>query len=195
MADRAAQNGRLPELVAGLDWYALLVPPQREFSAAETLHRRGIPTFCPYDVVFRHKSLIAKRKGLPKEERRFPIMPRYVFAGFAGTPPWWHLFQIPLITGVVGLNGTPLKIGSTEKPIMPGFIAKFRNGLRRPDAERFMRTHREYAVGDLARIAEGALRDKVVEVEKIDAGRAFFHVEMFGGEQWLSLPLDYLEAA
>ncbi|HYF57219.1 MAG TPA: transcription termination/antitermination NusG family protein [Salinarimonas sp.] len=188
-------HGRLPQLVEELQWFALLVPPQKEFAAAEMLHRRGIATFCPYDVVFRHKSAIAKRRGLPKEERKFPIMPRYVFAGFPGIPPWWHLFNLPHLAGVVGLNGTPLQIGSAERPVMSSFIGKFKNGLRRPDAERFMATHREYKAGDLATIVDSAWKGRVVEVEAIENGRAFFTIEVFNSEHRLSLPLDQLEAA
>lgn len=182
----AAHNGRVGPLVESLDWYALTVPPQKEFAAQEIMRRRGFTTFCPFESLWRKKSRYTREKEL----RHFPIMPRYLFAGFDRHPSWFEVFQIPLISGVIGLEGEPAKIGN-----MGRFISNFRNGLRRPDAERHMKTHREYAVGDTAIIVEGALADRLVKVEDISKGHAFFKLEMFGSECRLSLPVGKLEAA
>ena len=62
------------------------------------------------------------------------------------------------------------------------FVSGFRNGLRRADQEKFMRTHREYAVGDLAIIVDGALTGRSVVVENIADGHAYFKMEMFGAD-------------
>lgn len=180
------RHGRLPELVDNLDWYALLVPPQKEFAAQDILARRGIATFCPFESLWRRRSRYTKEKEL----RNFPIMPRYVFAGFDAPPDWYNLFQLPVIASVVGLHGRPARIAG-----VPDLIRRFRNGLRRPDHERHMRTHREYAAGDIAVIVDSAMAGRVVHVTGIENGHAFFTVEMFGGEMTLSLPADKLEAA
>ncbi|MBL0374020.1 hypothetical protein JJB09_18525 [Rhizobium sp. KVB221] len=182
----AERNGRGFELVADLTWYALVVPPQKEFAAQEILKRRGVVTFCPFESLWRKKSRYTKEKVL----RHFPVMPRYVFAGFAGDPSWFHVFQTPLILSVVGVQGEPAPIEG-----MGRLVSLFRNGLRRPDAERHMRTHREYGVGDAAVVVDGPLADRIVRVEEISGGHAFFRMELFGSEHRLSLTLDKLEAA
>ena len=180
------KHGRLPELVDNLDWYALLVPPQKEFAAQDVLARIGIASFCPFESFWRRKNRYTKDKEL----RHFPIMPRYVFAGFDGAADWYGLFQLPIIASVVGLHGRPMRVAD-----MPDLIRRFRNGLRRPDHEKHMRTHREYAAGDLAVIVESAMAGRVVHVTSIENGHAFFTLDMFGGAMTLSLPADKLEAA
>ncbi|MDB5525532.1 MAG: hypothetical protein JWM58_3295 [Rhizobium sp.] len=182
----AEQNGRGSLLVADLTWYALITPPQKEFAAQEILKRRGIATFCPFESVWRRKSRYTTDKHL----RHFPVMPRYVFAGFETEPSWYHIFQTPLVAAVVGLNGCPVPIDG-----MPKLVSMFRNGLRRPDAERHMKTHREYHVGDAAVVVSGPLSDRIVKVEEISNGHAFFRMEMFGSVHRLSMTLDKLEAA
>jgi len=182
----AERNGRLPSLVQELTWYALCVPPQKEFAAQEILTRRGIASFCPFESVWRQKSRYTREKEL----RHYPVMPRYVFAGFEAEPSWFHIFSIPLIRAVVGFNNEPAKIHDMGK-----FIGRFRNGLKRAEQEKFMRTHREYQAGDLVTIVEGALSGRSVVVENIARGHAFFRMEMFGAEMVLNLPIGSLEAA
>jgi transcription antitermination factor NusG len=186
----ATLNGRLPSLVADLAWFALTVPPQKEFAAQEILLRRGIASFCPFESLWRQKSRYTREKEL----RHFPVMPRYVFAGFERDPDhpvsWYHVFQIPLIVSVVGFEGEPKQVAN-----MADFIARFRNGLKRPDAEARMRTHREYGIGDLVSFVEGPFADLKVRVEDISNGHAFFTIGMFGSDRQMSVPLEKLEAA
>lgn len=179
-------NGRLPELVDNLDWYALLVPPQKEFAAQEVLRRFGVASFCPFESAWRQRSRYTREKEL----RHYPIMPRYVFAGFSSRPDWYLLFTLPIISSVVGIHGQPARVSG-----LPDLIRRFRNGLRRPEHERHMRTHREYAAGDMAVIVDSAMAGRVVHVTSIENGHAFFTMEMFGAEMRLSLPADKLEAA
>lgn len=182
----AERNGRGSKIVAELTWYALTVPPQKEFAAQDILSRRGVVTFCPFESLWRKKSRYTKEKEL----RHFPVMPRYVFAGFSAEPSWYHVFRMPLIVSVVGLKGEPAPIDG-----MTNLVGMFRNGLRRPSAERHMRTHREYNVGDAAVVVDGPLADRIVKVEEIRGGHAIFRMELLGSEHRLSIALDKLEAA
>lgn len=182
----AVHNGRVAPLVEKLDWYALTVPPQKEFAAQEIMRRRGFTTFCPFESLWRKKSRYTKEKEL----RHFPVMPRYLFVGFDHEPSWYEIFRIPLIVSVVGLEGEPARLTN-----MARFVSNFRNGLRRPEAEKHMQTHREYKIGDTALIMRGPLVDRLVKVEEITDGHAFFRLEMFGTERRLSLPVGNLEAA
>lgn len=182
----AVNNGRVAPLVQSLDWYALTVPPQKEFAAQEIMKRRGFTSFCPFESLWRKRSRYTKEKEL----RHFPLMPRYLFIGFASEPTWYEIFQIPLIVSVVGLEGKPAKLSN-----MARFVSNFRNGLRRPDAERHMQTHREYTIGETVLVLDGPLAERMVKVEDISAGHAFFKLEMFGTERRLSLPVGSLAAA
>lgn len=188
MARTKAQIGRLGELVKDYDWYALLVPPQKEFVAQEILKRQGVVTFCPFDSMWRFRSRYSKTKEL----KNYPMMPRYVFAGFkpAKTPPWYDVFALQIIKGVVGLHGEPLTVKG-----VPDLIHRFRNGLKRPEEERYMQTHKEYAPGDMAVIIDPRFQDRIVQVDSIKGGFAYFRIELFNGVHELHLPADMLVAA
>lgn len=185
---------RQADLVADMDWYALLVPPQKEFVAQEILKRQGYLTFVPFERKWRHRSRYTKEKEL----RDYPMLPRYVFTAFRKTgedgnslvPKWLDLFRLQIVKGVVGLHGEPKRING-----VPELIRKYRNGLKRADEEKFMRTHKEYAAGDLAVIKDPRFMDRVVTVEKIENGHAWFKIELFNEEMELSLPAHSLEAA
>lgn len=189
-----AAIGRQAELAKDMDWYALLVPPQKEFVAQEILKRQGYLTFVPFEKKWRFRS----RYSQGKELRDYPMMPRYVFAAFrpvdddgrALIPRWFDIFNLQIIKGVVGLHGVPKRING-----IPALIRTYRNGLRRPDEEKFMRTHKEYAEGDLAIIKDPRFIDRIVTVDKIEDGRAWFKIELFNEQIELSLPADRLEAA
>jgi transcription antitermination factor NusG len=188
MARTKATIGRLGELVKDYDWYALLVPPQKEFVAQEILKRQGVVTFCPFDSMWRFRSRYSKTKEL----KNYPMMPRYVFAGFkpGRVPPWYDIFALQIVKGVVALNGSPVKIHG-----VPDLIQRFRNGLKRPEEERYMQTHKEYQVGDMVVIIDPRFQDRLVQVESIEGGMAFFKIELFNGVHRLSLPADMLVAA
>lgn len=189
-----AATGRQADLVAGMDWYALLVPPQKEFVAQEILKRQGYLTFVPFEKKWRYRS----RYSRDKELRDYPMMPRYVFTAFRPVdgegrrlvPLWLRIFNLQIVKGVVGLNGEPKRVKG-----VPALIRQYRNGLRRPDEEKFMRTHKEYAAGDLAVIKDPRFMDRIVTVDRLEGGKAWFRIELFNEEVELSLPADRLEAA
>ncbi|MFG1461761.1 transcription termination/antitermination NusG family protein [Xanthobacter sp. DSM 24535] len=180
---------RLLELVEGLEWYALRVAPQKEFAVQEILLRKGVTTYCPSDRRWRKVSRYVREKEL----QSFPLVPGYVFAGFPpGAGRWFELFAIPIVLGCVGIDGVPARIRATA---MERMIKVYRNGLSRPDGEKFMRTHAEFKTGDRVRIAEGPFTDHVVPVIEIHGKMARILMDLFGVMREMDIPSEILEPA
>ena len=169
------------------DWYALLVPPQREFNAQDILKRHGVTTFVPFESKWRFSHQHTRHKSL----KNYPLMPRYVFAGFPeGEPvPWWYILELDAITGVVGLRGMPLKIYGVGE-----MMGRFKNGLKRPEVEKHMRSGKEYRAGEEAIILDPRFRERVIVVDEIRGNHAFFKLELFNGVHQIRLPVGSLEA-
>lgn len=173
-----------------LNWYAFLVPAQKEYVAAHILKRRGIDTFVPTETRWRFPNRYAKSRK-KKEEVAFPVIPRYVFAGFDGTPPWYRLFQMPLITAVVGIGDDAKRMHGR---VFEAFMASQCNGsLRAAPEQRFMRSHEEFSVGDNVEILDGAFREHKVVVHEITGHMAKVMLPLFGYEEFeVRVPLDQL---
>ena len=181
--------GRLLELVGDLHWYAIRVAPQKEFAAQEILSRKGIATYCPSDRRWRKVSRYVREKEL----RDYPLVPGYVFVGFVpDVPLWFDLFSIPIILGCVGINGEPRQIGS--KP-MTKMLRKFRNGLTRPDEEKFMETYKEFKTGQKVRVVKGPFEGVEVPVVDIVGRHARVLIELFGIQKEIEIPANILEPA
>lgn len=170
-------------------WYALLTPPGREFVAQKILRRYGLRTFVPVRREYRRKNKFVRDKVL----KEYPIAPRYVFAGFPrGTPLWFDLFALPNISGVVGLEDDPTRIRSGA---MVKFITKTGGGLNAPEAQRFMRTHHEFSVGQMVEVIDGPFKDHKIRVVAIRGAKAALMLELFGQEREVEVPMINLQAA
>lgn len=177
------------EHAGGLQWYALRTPAQKEFVAQEILGRRGITTFLPVERKWRRRNKYTKQKEL----RSYPLLVRYIFAGFVpGIPLWFNIFNIPTITGCVGLNGEPKEL---DNAAVCRFIGKYPNGLQRPDEEQYMQTGKEFTIGEHVRISDGPFEGIVVPVVNILGKDAELFVELFGGRHKVRIRMDKLEAA
>lgn len=170
-------------------WYALLTPPGREFVAQKILRRYGLRTFVPIRREWRRKNKFVKTKEL----HSYPVAPRYVFAGFQRRVPlWFDLFNLPVISGVVGLEGEPSPIRGEA---MSRLIQKTAGGLNAPAVQKFMRTHHEFAVGQTVEVIDGPFEGRKVPVVAIRGARASLMLQLFGAEMEIELPMDILQAA
>ena len=190
---RETAKPRLDELLAmadALHWYALQVPPQKEFVAQVILERYGLPTYVPTRHEWRRRSKFSKEKEL----RSYAVAPRYVFAGFRpGLPLWFDLFNLPVISAVVGISGTPVQIPA---PAMRALLRSTGSGLNSPAAHRFMHTHHEFAEGDLVEVIDGPFAGQTVPVKSIAGNKAKVALALFGGlVDELEVPLEILVAA
>jgi transcription antitermination factor NusG len=174
---------------ADLSWFALVVPPQKEFLAQEMLHDLGLATFVPAERKWRRRNKYAKNKELIA----YALAPRYVFVGFRpGERLWFELFNLHFVSGVVGLHGEPRQIPGEA---MLSLINRYSNGLNAPDVQRYMRSRREFTVGETVEVTSGPFEGRKVVVREISKARARIVVELFGSSQEVEVRVDILEAA
>lgn len=178
-----------------LIWYALQVPPQKEFVAQTILNKKGIDSYVPARKEWRRRNKYTKTKEL----RAFPVAPRYVFAGFPRRIPlWFDIFNLPVINGVVGLNGEPLIIPykhTAKQPGLRGIMDKWPNGIVAPKEQKYMHTHGEFKVGDTAEVLDGPFEGQRVPVVEIKGGDAMVHMLLFGTVQEVKIALENLVKA
>lgn len=170
-------------------WYALLCPPSREFQAQKILRRHGLRVFVPIRREYRRRNIFNKEK----ETMEYTAIPRYLFTGFPpGIPLWFNLFNLPLIKGVVGLEKEPSRIPSEG---MVRLITKTAVGINAPAAQKYMRTHHEFAIGQTVEVIDGPFEGRKVPVVAIRGSKAAVMLQLFGAEQEIDIAMDYLQAA
>lgn len=177
------------DAVNQFDWYALRVPPSKEFVAREILKRKGVATFLPVERVWRRRNKYTKVKEL----RQFPLMPRYVFTGFPKRVPiWFDVFALPVITGVVGINGEPKKLDDEG---MGRIMRLYENAIDAPKEQKWMATHNEFKIGDDVQIMGGPFDGLKVPVMEIVGAHAKVLISLFNAETPVNIPLEQLYAA
>ena len=190
-------NNRIPW--SELCWYALQVPPQKEFIAQAILKRKGVDSYVPVRKEWRRRNKYTKTKEL----RSFPVAPRYVFAGFPRrTPLWFDLFALPVINGVVGIEGKPMRIpyedtskakdGGENRPGLARIIRTYPNGIVAPKEQRFMVTHGEFSAGDVVEVIDGPFEGRRVPVIELKDGDAVVGTWMFGAAHEITIPVEKL---
>lgn len=162
-------------------WFALRSQPQKEFAVEQILRRRGVSVFVPTEVKW---TRTARHK---REPRRYPLLPRYLFA--SGVDPYalvWAM-QGRGITGVVAFGGEPAQIRQDAIDQ----LARISGGMV-PTRQTI---HRGFIPGDRVQIIKGAFKDWLVPIESINGETAKVLLTMFGGVKEVTVPLSALEAA
>ncbi len=182
-------------------WYALCVPPQREFAVERILGQAGFAVFVPTRTEWRFANRSARKKK-SKREITYPLMPRYVFVGMnEGTPGWADIWRFRIVTSVIWDAGKPYEVphdtrkGSNGHPDRPGLrdlMWQHNAGqFRAPGEQQYMQTRREFEVGDSVLTDDGLFEGRVAEIEGKMA-RVF--VDIFGGSREIKISLDKLVA-
>lgn len=170
-------------------WYALLTPPGREFVAQRILRRYGLRTFIPVRREWRRKNKFVKIK----DQFTYAAVPRYVMAGFMRSVPlWFDLFNLPVVSGVVGRQGEPMLIPAKA---VASLIRRTGGGLNAPAVQRYMRTHHEFTVGQTVEVIDGPFEGRKVPVVEIRGHCAVVLFEMFNIEQEIEIDMEILQAA
>ncbi|WP_022697907.1 transcription termination/antitermination protein NusG [Euryhalocaulis caribicus] len=198
-------------------WYVLRVSPQREIIAEAALRLAGFEAFAPTEELWRKKNRFARKKTRYLRA----IMPGYVFAGLPSEEggygvDWPALAWLDAVRGREGDNGRRPFVAARaqyEGKVIRGVICE--NGLPKaipfraikrfaaesatpvihaPGEHRFMATHREFNVGDKARIAYGSLEGHEVPIVGFEGDKARIKLTLFGKETIQELPLYQLEA-
>lgn len=176
-----------------LAWYALRVRARGEFAVAGAIVERGHAALVPTLTVFRHPNRYVHRK----REVALPLLVRYVLAGFAGELPWHELAGLRergLVEGVL-MTG-PERPARLDGRQVARFLAEHGDGnLSVPEAQRWMRTHREFAAGDAVEVMDGAFKGRSGRVDGLVGPIAKVLMAFFGAEIAVTIPLALLEKA
>lgn len=180
----------LPTLAAILThtWFLVQVPSGRELLVADLMRSRGHEAIVPMVRCYRRANGRAKRKAM----RSFPLMARYLILGLDpdGLAGFDDLRRFSFIHDVVcDARG--------YKPIVKTQLIKFVKLLGSATwtvdaAQRFMRTGREFGVGDQVEVLEGSLAGWTVTVKAIDRDTAYFDCVLFNRLTTFHLPLEVL---
>lgn len=171
-----------------MNWYALTVPPQKEFAAEAGLKARGHQVFVPHEYKWRRVSRYAKRRA----RKAYPLMVRYIFIGFEGSPPWHVIDGIEGVHGVARLlcfNGRPAQIPRDDVEYLRTLCGENAPQSQAPNP------HKGLKPGDAAQIVAGPLQGQVVQIANLDAKRAQAIFTMLGSMRTIEIPLASLEAA
>lgn len=177
-------------------WFVVVVPPQKELAAERILGKEGFATFVPVRREYRYANKIARAQGR-KTERRFALMPRYLFLGMgAGTPGWDRVVCYRLVQGIIGHEGRPLEVPHDTCHGQPGLrdlMWRHNAGdFNAPGYQRYMETHREFGPGDDVLAIDENLKGKVIEIIE---DRARVELPFFGAYRVVEVGLANLRAA
>jgi len=142
-------------------WYALTVPSTKERAVTEYLKQKGVHSCYPE----REKSWVIRGK---RHRRKYPVISGIVYAKFRHEPQWDILKARRLITGVFAYRGTPIAL--------PGDIVRAVMGLpsRAEELQAAQDELKRVREGDRAEIVSGPLDGLLVDVSKVEFGRAWF---------------------
>lgn len=146
-----------------VQWFGFVTAPQSEAKARAWLRRRGVVAWYPTERIWRVRS--ARRVKVPRYR---VVVPRYVFARFAGEPRWHLVRACPWLHRVIGFGDRPLPISDATMGRMAE-VPRVLREIRRREEEA-----RRVAPGDSARIVDGPLAGWVVDVSEVRAGVARF---------------------
>lgn len=187
-----------PEMVDSRAWYALRVKSQKEFVTQTILKDRGLMSYVPVRKEWRHRNKFDRIKR-QKTLISYPETVGYVFIGFTvnqliwgNIPHWLKIFQIPTITGVLGVFGEPKQV---DKGSLKRMVKKLPNGMQRPDREKYMRTHKEFKEGDTVLICNGPFEGHEVPVVEILGEKARLDIEFLGQKHEVLIDCFDLERA
>lgn len=154
-------------------WYAFLSRPQQEPNAKAWLRTQDAYAWYPTEKRFR-RTPRAKVKLRPYHAC---IFPRYVFARFEAAPRWHILRDCRYLTGVISVEGEPVRMSDAEMAHMaqvPEFIAR----RMEEEAER-----RKIVPGVRAVILDGAYAGWTIDVQDVRGDVATFIAGIFGARE------------
>jgi hypothetical protein len=104
-----------------MQWYALRVVPQKEYTVAYLLEKRGVWAYVPTGMIWRKRTWHAKAKA----EYACPERPGMIFARFPSTPAWYNVLKNHLILGPIGRDGAPWRFDPAQ---LYNYFARVPNG-------------------------------------------------------------------
>ncbi|MFG6535776.1 transcription termination/antitermination protein NusG [Sulfitobacter sp. CS16] len=142
-------------------WHALVVAPQQEAKAAETLRGAGVEVL--YPTVERVRHIRGKRYNFTA-----PMISQIIYAKFEFAPQWDVMRQRRVITGVFSLGGYPVNVREADVMRMMGLPTE----VDRQEAARIASLTPD--VGERVTLNGGPLSGFCVDVVRSEMGRVWY---------------------
>jgi len=183
----------LPDLMAIFEhrWYLVQVPSGRETMVAELMRNHGHQAIVPVVRCWRLANRYARRKS----EREFALMSRYIILGFGHDDPMGFddLRRFSFVHSVASDGGGYEQMSRFDLIQFVKFLGT--STWTVDNAQRFMRTGREFKAGDRVEVLSGSLMGWAVTVKRIDGDVAEFEAPMLGRLMTVRLPIAILGKA
>lgn len=174
--------------VDDLTWYAVRVPPMKEFTAEKILKKRGYAVMCP---LLQYRGRI-NRKVRKQTDLERPLLPGYVLVGFYGPPDWFKFFQIgkttQIVSGVVSFNNRAAPIPKKSMD----WVASMRRTttVRIIDVKKHQAGHLK--PGTTVKVTDGPFAGQMVKIQSTKGASAKVLMKLFNGETLTDISVDNL---
>lgn len=167
-----------------MSWYVVYCKPRLEACALENIFNQGFETFLP-------QVRIKRRRNTGTTVVLESMFPRYLFVNLEVGVSDFSKFRST--RGCIDL----VRFGGLPKKVPDGFVETLRS---RTDADGVLDLSNlaasKLAVGQKARVAEGAFEGLLVEIAELRADdRALVLMEVMGGARKVVVPIDQLDSA
>ena len=165
-----------------ISWFVAHTQPLKEFVAHQHLVEQGFEAYLP-----RFKKI--KKHARKVEEVLVPLFPRYIFVGMDLEFARWR--------SVNGTRGISYLLTNDDYPAsLSDLVIQNLKSQEIADGVVPVSTLLSFKRGDKVRILDGAFKEQIATVEKLDANqRVRLLLSFMGRETGLSLPEYSLEAA
>jgi transcriptional antiterminator RfaH len=167
-----------------MSWYVVYCKPRLEACALENIQNQGFEAFLP-------QVRIKRRRNTGTAVVLESMFPRYLFVNLEMGVNDFSKFRST--RGCIDL----VRFGGLPKKVPDGFVETLSG---RTDADGILDltllAASKFAVGQKARVAEGAFEGLLVEIAELRADdRALVLMEVMGGARKVVVPMDQLDSA
>ena len=160
---------------------------ERMFVHELLLRRAGFEVFLPCRKEWRVTDRFRKRKTLVS----YPLLTGWLFLGWPeGEPKWGKLSEMGIVQGLLGDAGRP---GRIPEDVMQRMMRDWGAGRLAPEHHRYLRTHREFEIGDTVKVVDGPFEDFGFEVLDISSAGVGGFLQLFGKDVWVEFMADQVE--
>ena len=186
--------------IDGLNWYCLVCVPQKEFITEHILQQIGIApsVFVPSEVKYPRANRKRLRHSRSRSGKPYPLFgSRYIFVGFEGEIPTYHLRRIHLVTGVVlerqGAHFRPAQFPVEDIQNVVDLCESGKHGtlLVRGTTPN---PHKSFQAGEYVDVTAGPFEGYNLRIRTVRGNFAQFALRIFGKRQLIELPLNSLSS-
>lgn len=161
---------------------------ERMFVHELLLRRAGFEVFLPCRKEWRVTDRHRKRKTLVS----YPLLTGWLFLGWPeGQPKWGKLSEMGIVQGLLGDAGRP---GRIPEGVMQRMMRDWGAGRLAPEHHRYLRTHREFEVGDTVKVIDGPFEGFSFDVINISEAGVSGVLQIFGRDVPADFAAEQVEA-